>query len=71
MLAKLHLESLMGKKTPKTTRNTSKKLLTGSDAYDSAYKKAMERINGQVADSRDQAAFSKHMTKLAFETSLI
>ncbi|KAH6696629.1 ankyrin repeat protein, partial [Leptodontidium sp. MPI-SDFR-AT-0119] len=46
---------LEGKKSPKAIRNALKKLPTGSEAYDSAYKDAMERIEGQLADEEELA----------------
>lgn len=47
LLAQLHLDSLAGRTSPKAIRNALKTLPTGSDAYDRAYKGAMERIEGQ------------------------
>ncbi|KFY05410.1 hypothetical protein V491_09146, partial [Pseudogymnoascus sp. VKM F-3775] len=55
LLAQLHLESLIGKRSPKAIKNALEKLPTGSGAYDKAYKEAMERIEGQIEDSRDLA----------------
>ena len=55
MLAQLHLDSLKGKKSPKAIRTALKRLLTGSEAYDRAYKDAMERIEGQLADEEELA----------------
>lgn len=55
LLAKLHLDSLAGKKSVKALRNALNQLATGSDAYDRAYEAAMERIDGQVADQADLA----------------
>ncbi|KAF6821760.1 ankyrin repeat protein [Colletotrichum plurivorum] len=55
LLAKLQLESLTGKRTPKAVRTALTKLSTGSDAYDKAYNEAMERIHGQLADQKDLA----------------
>jgi hypothetical protein len=37
----------MDKTTPKAIRYALEKLPKGSEAYDSAYKEAMERIEGQ------------------------
>ncbi|CZR68455.1 related to 2-5A-dependent ribonuclease [Phialocephala subalpina] len=48
--AQLHLDSLIGKRSPQAVRNALAKLPTGSDAYDHACKDAMERIKGQVTD---------------------
>jgi ankyrin repeat protein len=55
LLAQLQLASLTGKRSPKAVRTALEKLPAGSDAYDHAYKEAMERIEGQVADSRELA----------------
>jgi ankyrin repeat protein len=55
LLTQLHLDSLVGKRSPKAIRNTLKKLATGSDAYDHAYEDAMERVEGQVKDKEELA----------------
>jgi hypothetical protein len=55
LLAQLHLNSLEGKTSAKAIKAALKRLPTGSEAYDSAYKEAMERIEGQIADSRKLA----------------
>jgi hypothetical protein len=55
LLAQLHLDSLVGKKSPKAIRIALERLPKGLDALDSAYKEAMERIEGQVADSQELA----------------
>ena len=55
LLAQLHLESLTGKRSPKAVQIALKNLVTGSAAYDHAYKDAMERINGQIGDQKDLA----------------
>jgi len=55
LLAQFHLKSLIGKSTPKTIRAALKKLPTGSEAYDHAYKGAMERIEEQVAEQEELA----------------
>jgi hypothetical protein len=55
LLAKLHLDSLTGKKSPKAIRTKLKKLPTGSGAYDHAYNDAMERIDCQITDSQELA----------------
>ncbi|QGA16434.1 hypothetical protein EYB26_004101 [Talaromyces marneffei] len=55
LLAKLHLNSLRGKSSPKAIRTALRKLHTGSDAYDYAYKDAMERIEQQGTEKRDFA----------------
>ncbi|UKZ78708.1 hypothetical protein TrVFT333_006454 [Trichoderma virens FT-333] len=55
LLAQLHLDSLIGKRSPKAVRAALAKLPTGSEAYDLAYNDAMERIKGQVADQEELA----------------
>ena len=55
LLAQLHLDSLKGKKSPKTIRTALKTLPTGSEAYDGAYEDAMKRIEGQLADEKELA----------------
>jgi hypothetical protein len=41
---------LIGKRSPKAIRTALEKLPKGSEAYDQAYREAMERIEGQTAD---------------------
>lgn len=53
LLAQLHLDSLIGKKSPKAIWTALKKLPTGSKAYDHVYKNAIERIEGQVVDAEE------------------
>lgn len=48
LLAKLHIDSLIGTGTVRALRNTLKSLPAGSDAYDSTYRYAMKRIQGQI-----------------------
>ncbi|KAI0905418.1 hypothetical protein F4823DRAFT_627840 [Ustulina deusta] len=55
LLAQLHLNSLQGKRSARAIRNTLSKLGKGSDAYDTAYDDAMNRITGQPADQKDLA----------------
>ncbi|KIW30853.1 uncharacterized protein PV07_02546 [Cladophialophora immunda] len=55
LLAKLHLDSLAGKKSPKAVRNALQNLAAGSDAYDQAYEDAMERIGSQLKDQKELA----------------
>lgn len=55
LLAQLNLDSLVGKRSPKAVRNALEKLRNGSEAYDQAYRDAMERIEGQVPDSETLA----------------
>ncbi|CZR63705.1 uncharacterized protein PAC_13602 [Phialocephala subalpina] len=53
LLAQLHLESLIGKRSPKAVQTALKNLATGSTAYNHAYKDAIERINGQIEDQKE------------------
>ncbi|KAI0593638.1 hypothetical protein F4775DRAFT_586693 [Biscogniauxia sp. FL1348] len=55
LLAQLHLNSLIGKRSPKAIQTALMKLPTGSEAYDYAYRSAMERIEGQVTDQAELA----------------
>ncbi|OBT62628.1 hypothetical protein VE03_08515 [Pseudogymnoascus sp. 23342-1-I1] len=55
LLAQLHLNSLVGKRSPKAIRAALKILPSGSNAYDHAYKDAMVRIERQVTDQVDLA----------------
>jgi ankyrin repeat protein len=55
LLAQLHLNSLTGKRSIKRVRATLAKLVTGSDAYDHAYKEAMGRIESQLPDQVELA----------------
>ncbi|KAH8733670.1 hypothetical protein BGZ61DRAFT_528933 [Ilyonectria robusta] len=55
LLAQLHLDSLIGKTVPKAVRTTLQKLSTGSNAYDHAYDRIVERIEGQIKDQEDLA----------------
>ncbi|KAH7120600.1 ankyrin repeat-containing domain protein [Dactylonectria macrodidyma] len=55
LLAQLHLDSLVGKRSPKALRAALANLPSGSEAYDIAYKDAMERIEGQVSDQEELA----------------
>ena len=41
--------------SPKAIRTALKRLPTGSEAYDCAYKEAMDRINGQIPGSKELA----------------
>ncbi|KAF4786061.1 hypothetical protein HER10_EVM0013009 [Colletotrichum scovillei] len=50
LLAKLHLQSLTGKRSPKAVKAALETLATGSSAYDTAYDEAFERIEGQLED---------------------
>jgi hypothetical protein len=55
LLAQLHLESLIGKRSVKAVRAAIARLPTGSKAYDRAYNNAMERIEGQIDDQEELA----------------
>ncbi|KAI5865298.1 hypothetical protein GGS23DRAFT_594839 [Durotheca rogersii] len=55
LLAQLHLDSLIGKRSPKAVRTALVKLPRGSEAYDRAYDDAMDRIEGQVGDQAELA----------------
>jgi ankyrin repeat protein len=55
LLAQLHLDSLIEKRSPKAIRASLKRLSKGSEAYDQAYGEAMERIEDQIADSQKLA----------------
>ncbi|RYP20071.1 hypothetical protein DL765_002997 [Monosporascus sp. GIB2] len=55
LLAQLHLDSLIGKRSAKAVRTALAGLPTGSGAYDHAYNDAMERIEGQVKDQEELA----------------
>ncbi|KFX88304.1 hypothetical protein O988_09060 [Pseudogymnoascus sp. VKM F-3808] len=56
LLAKLYLDALKGKKSPKAIRNALAELKTGfqsyDETYDKAYEDAMERIEGQISDEK-------------------
>ncbi|KAF4634288.1 hypothetical protein G7Y89_g3817 [Cudoniella acicularis] len=54
-LAELFLEALSDMKTPKDIRTALKNLQMGSDAYDSAYREAMNRIERQGRKSVELA----------------
>jgi ankyrin repeat protein len=55
MLAQLHINSLTGKISPKAVRLALRKLPSGSEAYDEAYKDIMERIKAQCPESKSLA----------------
>jgi hypothetical protein len=55
LLAQLHLDSLIGKKSIKAVRVALENLPAGSKAYDHAYNNAMERIQGQLSDQEELA----------------
>ena len=52
LLARLHLNSLQDKITPKMMKRALEKLPRGSGAYEEAYKKAMMRIESQMMGFR-------------------
>ncbi|KAF1936583.1 hypothetical protein EJ02DRAFT_413782, partial [Clathrospora elynae] len=47
LLARLHTDSLLDKRTAKDVKSTLAKLSKGSDALDDAYRDALQRIEGQ------------------------
>jgi len=55
LLAQLHLDALIGKRSPKTIRTSLLKLPTGTDVYDRAYRDAMNRIERQLEDQTQLA----------------
>ncbi|QKX61014.1 uncharacterized protein TRUGW13939_08160 [Talaromyces rugulosus] len=55
LLARLHLNSLVGKRAPKAVLNALNNLASGSDAYHHAYKDVIERIKSQVKDQEELA----------------
>ncbi|TEY74291.1 hypothetical protein BOTCAL_0074g00210 [Botryotinia calthae] len=55
LLAQLHLDSLIAKRSPRAVKTALKNLPNGYEAYDHAYKAAIERIECQVADSQELA----------------
>ncbi|KAF3393739.1 putative ankyrin repeat protein [Penicillium rolfsii] len=55
LLAYIHLNSLAEKTSPKSIRATLKALPTGTDAYDRAYKQALQRIEGQYKEHKELA----------------
>ncbi|KAJ5497839.1 hypothetical protein N7453_006890 [Penicillium expansum] len=55
LLARLHLDSLVGIRSPTAVRIALQNLPKGSNAYDSAYDEAMKRIKGQVLHSQELA----------------
>ena len=55
LLAQLYLDSLMNKTTEDEIQNALKRLSRGSEAYDEAYKDAMEQIEEQDVDGKKLA----------------
>jgi len=55
LLAKLHMDSLIRKRSPKAIKNDLKLLPKGLEALDNAYREVMERVKGQSADSKELA----------------
>ncbi|KAL9607516.1 MAG: hypothetical protein Q9167_007571 [Letrouitia subvulpina] len=55
LLAQLHLDSLVGKRSRKAIRSALEKLASGSEAYDNAYEDAMKRVEGQIKDKEELA----------------
>ncbi|KAH6718299.1 hypothetical protein BKA61DRAFT_599405 [Leptodontidium sp. MPI-SDFR-AT-0119] len=55
LLAQLHLDSLVGKRSAKAIRTAIAQLPTGTNVYDCAYNDAMKRIEGQLQDQEELA----------------
>ncbi|KAH9204100.1 hypothetical protein DL95DRAFT_439405 [Leptodontidium sp. 2 PMI_412] len=55
LLAQLHLDSLVGKRSAKAIRTAIAQLPTGTNVYDCAYNDAMNRIEGQLQDQEELA----------------
>ncbi|KAI0155915.1 ankyrin repeat-containing domain protein [Pestalotiopsis sp. NC0098] len=55
LLAKLHLDALKGKTSPRQLKKTLSNLATGRDAYHEAYVDTMQRIHGQLLDQKELA----------------
>ncbi|KAH8692876.1 ankyrin repeat-containing domain protein [Talaromyces proteolyticus] len=55
LLAQLHLESLIGKKSPKALRVALASFSSGCSSYDSAYHDIMERVQRQMKDQKEMA----------------
>ncbi|ETS78724.1 hypothetical protein PFICI_08577 [Pestalotiopsis fici W106-1] len=55
LLAKLHLDSLRGKRSPRELRKTLGALARGNNAYTEAYRTTMSRICGQLPDQKELA----------------
>ncbi|KXG49201.1 uncharacterized protein PGRI_030710 [Penicillium griseofulvum] len=57
LLAQLYFESLIGRRSAKSTRTALERLSSGSDdyTYDKAYDDAMSRIQGQLGEQTDLA----------------
>jgi Ankyrin repeats (3 copies)/Ankyrin repeats (many copies) len=55
LLARLHVDSLLDKRTKQKVLSTLEKLSKGSAALDEAYSDAIKRIDGQLAEDRSLA----------------
>jgi len=55
LLARLHVDSLLDKRTKQKVLSTLIKLTKGSAALDEAYGEAIKRIDGQLAEDRSLA----------------
>lgn len=55
LLARLYLDSLRGKSSPREIKTALSKLQSGSNTYNDVYEKAMERIEHQIADRANLA----------------
>ncbi|PZC96368.1 ankyrin repeat domain containing protein [Pyrenophora tritici-repentis] len=55
LLARLHTDSLLDKRTAKDVKTTLDKLTKGAAALDFAYREALQRIDGQLGGDRELA----------------
>jgi len=55
LLARLHVDSFLNQTSPKKVRTKPATLQKGSEALDSAYKDALDRIDGQLPGHCDLA----------------
>ncbi|KAF2181116.1 ankyrin repeat protein, partial [Zopfia rhizophila CBS 207.26] len=55
LLAQLHTDSLLDKRTPKDVKSTLATFSRGSIALDDAYKQAIQRIEGQLSGDYERA----------------
>ncbi|KAL4780700.1 purine and uridine phosphorylase [Aspergillus varians] len=55
LLARLYIDSLRGKRSPKAIKTALSRLRTGTDAYSFAYHQAMERIEHQITEQAQLA----------------
>lgn len=55
LLARLHIDLLIGMRSPKAIRNALNDLATGSEAYNNAYTDAMDHVESQVSSQEELA----------------